>query len=156
MKKLSIELLSNNTNIIIFNVSVKNKKHNPSWPEIPDHQYIIFTIGGSSSGKTNALQWYKIWEHWNILNQSFIKILNYNKSLCIILMLNWFKYFAQKLHNFLSKNVSILQTKYLPKSKMFQYCHIAYYFYHKNLFAEPRATKLFKKGKDLKKKNFIW
>ena len=56
MKKLSIELLSNNTNIIIFNVSVKNKKHNPSWPEIPDHQYIIFTIGGSSSGKTNALQ----------------------------------------------------------------------------------------------------
>ena len=31
------------------------KKHNPKWPEIPDHPYRILIIGGSASGKTNAL-----------------------------------------------------------------------------------------------------
>ena len=34
----------------------KNKrKHNPNWPYIPDHPYRILIIGGSGSGKTNAL-----------------------------------------------------------------------------------------------------
>ena len=27
--------------------------HNPNWPYIPDHLYIILIIGGSGSGKTN-------------------------------------------------------------------------------------------------------
>ena len=31
------------------------KEHNPNWPKIPDHPYCILTIGGSGSGKTNAL-----------------------------------------------------------------------------------------------------
>ena len=31
------------------------KKHNPNWPEIPDHPYRILIIGGSGSGKINAL-----------------------------------------------------------------------------------------------------
>ena len=31
------------------------KEHNPSWPEIPDHPYRILIVGGSGSGKTNAL-----------------------------------------------------------------------------------------------------
>ena len=31
------------------------KKHNPNWPEIPDHAYKISIVGGSGSGKTNAL-----------------------------------------------------------------------------------------------------
>ena len=31
------------------------KEHNPNWPEIPDHPYRILIIGGSGSGKTNAL-----------------------------------------------------------------------------------------------------
>ena len=31
------------------------KEHNPKWPEIPDHSYRILIIGGSGSGKTNAL-----------------------------------------------------------------------------------------------------
>ena len=36
--------------------TIKNKrKHNPSWPCIPDHPYRILIIGGSGSGKTNAL-----------------------------------------------------------------------------------------------------
>ena len=30
-------------------------KHNLNWPQIPDHPYRILTIGGSRSGKTNAL-----------------------------------------------------------------------------------------------------
>ena len=32
-----------------------NKKHNEQWPNIPDHPYRIIIIGGSGSGKTNAL-----------------------------------------------------------------------------------------------------
>ena len=31
------------------------KKHNPNWPETPDHQYIILIIGGSGYGKRNSL-----------------------------------------------------------------------------------------------------
>ena len=31
------------------------KEHNPNWPNIPDHPYRILIIGGSGSGKTNAL-----------------------------------------------------------------------------------------------------
>ena len=31
------------------------RKHNPNWPYIPDHPYRILIIGGSGSGKTNAL-----------------------------------------------------------------------------------------------------
>ena len=30
-------------------------EHNPKWPYIPDHPYRIRIIGGSGSGKTNAL-----------------------------------------------------------------------------------------------------
>ena len=30
-------------------------EHNPKWPYIPDHPYRILIIGGSGSGKTNAL-----------------------------------------------------------------------------------------------------
>ena len=30
-------------------------RHNKNWPYIPDHQYRIFIIGGSGSGKTNLL-----------------------------------------------------------------------------------------------------
>ena len=33
----------------------KNKKHNEKWPYIPHHPYRIIMIGGSGSGKTNAL-----------------------------------------------------------------------------------------------------
>ena len=31
------------------------KEYNPNWPEIPEHPYRISIIGGSGSGKTNAL-----------------------------------------------------------------------------------------------------
>ena len=32
-----------------------NKEHNEKWSYIPDHPYRILIIGGSVSGKTNAL-----------------------------------------------------------------------------------------------------
>ena len=32
-----------------------NKEYNEKWPYIPDHSYRILIIGGSGSGKTNAL-----------------------------------------------------------------------------------------------------
>ena len=31
------------------------RKHNPNYPYIPDHPYIVLITGGSGSGKTNAL-----------------------------------------------------------------------------------------------------
>ena len=31
------------------------KGHNPNWPQILDHPYIILIIRGSGSGKTNSL-----------------------------------------------------------------------------------------------------
>ena len=31
------------------------RKHNPNWPQIPDHPYRILIIRGSGLGKTNAL-----------------------------------------------------------------------------------------------------
>ena len=33
----------------------KNKELNEKWPYIPDHPYRILIVGGSGSGKTNAL-----------------------------------------------------------------------------------------------------
>ena len=36
-------------------INENNKNHNKKWPYIPDHPYRISIIGGSGSGKTNAL-----------------------------------------------------------------------------------------------------
>ena len=36
-------------------VNENKTKHNKNWPYIPDHPYRISIIGGSGSGKTNAL-----------------------------------------------------------------------------------------------------
>ena len=42
--------------INIADYANENKtKDNPDWPYIPDHLYRILIIGGSGSGKTNAL-----------------------------------------------------------------------------------------------------
>ena len=36
--------------------TIENKtEHNLKWPYIPDHPYRVLIIGGSGSGKTNAL-----------------------------------------------------------------------------------------------------
>ena len=36
-------------------INENNKEHNEKWPFIPIHPYRILIIGGSGSGKTNAL-----------------------------------------------------------------------------------------------------
>ena len=36
------------------------KKHNPNWPQIPDHPYKILIIGGSGFGKKNIIQSNKV------------------------------------------------------------------------------------------------
>ena len=42
--------------INLDDVTNENKtKHNLNWPYIPDHPYRILIIGGSGSGKANAL-----------------------------------------------------------------------------------------------------
>ena len=41
-------------------VNENKTEHNKNWPYIPDHPYRILIIGGSGSGKTNAL--------WNLIN----------------------------------------------------------------------------------------
>ena len=59
-----------------FNYITKEdiKEHNPKWSEIPDHPYRILIIGGSVSGKTNALL--------NLINNEpdIVKIYLYNKD----------------------------------------------------------------------------
>ena len=37
------------------NTNENKTQHNSKWPYIPDHPYRILIIGGSASGKTNAL-----------------------------------------------------------------------------------------------------
>ena len=40
----------------IINIDdASNKEHNLKWPYFPDHPYKILIIGGSGSGKVNAL-----------------------------------------------------------------------------------------------------
>ena len=54
IKQLSIiKTISECLTLIVTNDGIK--EHNPKWPEIPDHPYWILIIGGSGSGKTNAL-----------------------------------------------------------------------------------------------------
>ena len=49
--------IPSNVQIINFDDYVNENKteHNKNWPYIPDHPYRILIIGGSGSGKTNAL-----------------------------------------------------------------------------------------------------
>ena len=58
------------------NCTNENKtEHNPKWPYIPDHPYRILIIGGSGSGKINAL--------WDLINNQpdIDKIYLYAKDL---------------------------------------------------------------------------
>ena len=48
----------NKTKLFNFDyITKKNniKKHNPNWPQMPDHLYKILIIGSFGSGKTNSL-----------------------------------------------------------------------------------------------------
>ena len=55
--KIKCNNIKNNTKMFNSDYTTKEdiKKHNPNWSKIPDHPYHILIIGGSGSGKTNAL-----------------------------------------------------------------------------------------------------
>ena len=46
------------------------RKHNPNWPYIPDHPYRILIIGGSGSGKTNAL--FNLINNWPDIDKMYL------------------------------------------------------------------------------------
>ena len=77
------------------------KEDNPNWPQIPDHPYRIFIIGGSGSGKTNSL--------YSLINDQpdIHKIYLYTKD----------PYEAK--YQFLIKKCEDVGTKYLNDSKAF-------------------------------------
>ena len=58
-------------------------------------------------------------KYWNVLSSNFLKSLDYVKSLCIVFMLTWFKYFDQKSDNFLFKNFSIFHKNMSQGAKRF-------------------------------------
>ena len=76
-------------------------EHNPNWPQIPYHPYIILTIGGSGSGRTNSL--------FNLINQQphIDKIYLYAKD----------PYEAK--YQFLIKNYEDVGIKHFNDSKAF-------------------------------------
>ena len=49
------EMLSKWKWSILMITQMTTKQHNSKWPYIPDHPYRILIIGGSGSGKTDAL-----------------------------------------------------------------------------------------------------
>ena len=50
-------IIEHNSNSINFDEYTNENiiEHNSKWPHIPDHPYRILIVGGSGSGKTNAL-----------------------------------------------------------------------------------------------------
>ena len=78
-----------------------NKEHNEKWPYIPDHPYRILIIGGSGSGKTNALL--------NLINEQndIDKIYLYAKDL------------SEPKYEFLIKKRENAGIKHLNDSKVF-------------------------------------
>ena len=85
-------------------VNDNNKKHNEKCPYIPDHPYRILIIGGSGSGKTNALL--------NLINEQrdIDKIYLYAKDL------------SKSKYEHLIKNRENVGTKHLNDSKVFIDC----------------------------------
>ena len=92
----------------IFNLdsitSENNKEHNEKWSYIPDHPYRILIIGGSGSGKTNALL--------NLINEQndIDKIYLYAKDL------------SEPKYEYLIKNRKNAGIKHLNDSNAFIEC----------------------------------
>ena len=65
----------------------KNKKHNEKWPYIPHHPHRIIMIGGSGSGKTNALlNLIKEQDYHDVIDKVYLyaRDLNESKYQCLI------------------------------------------------------------------------
>ena len=83
-------------------ITKENKKeHNKKWPCIPDHPYRILIIGGSGSGKTNAIL--------NLINQQDDIDKNYLYA----------KDLSEPIYQFLIKKRENIGKKYLNDPKAF-------------------------------------
>ena len=65
--------------------NANNKKHNEKWPYIPDHPYRILIIGGSGSGKTNALL--NLINKQNDIDKIYLYAKDLNEPKCKILII---------------------------------------------------------------------
>ena len=86
-------------------------------------------VAGIQYGATET---FCLLKYFNILGSRFAKILKYSKCLSIIFMLNWFKHFdPQKKQSIFypKKCFNTLRPKYVPRSRMFQYSRISYYWH---------------------------
>ena len=85
-------------------INENNKKHNETWPYIPDHPYRILIIGESGSGKTNILL--------NLINEQedTDKIYLYAKDL------------SEPKYEYFIKNCENVGKKHVNNSKAFIEC----------------------------------
>ena len=85
-------------------VNNNNEEHNEKWQYTPDHPYKILIIGGSGSGKTNAL----------------LNLINEQKDSDKIYL--YAKYLSEPKYEFLIKNRENAGLKYLNDSNAFIEC----------------------------------
>ena len=85
-------------------VNNNNEEHNEKWLYTPDHPYKILIIGGSGSGKTNAL----------------LNLINEQKDSDKIYL--YAKYLSEPKYEFLIKNREKAGLKYLNDSNAFIEC----------------------------------
>ena len=85
-------------------VNNNNEEHNEKWLYTPDHPYKILIIGGSGSGKTNAL----------------LNLINEQKDSDKIYL--YAKYLSEPKYEFLIKNRENAGLKYLNDSHAFIEC----------------------------------
>ena len=85
-------------------VNNNNKGHNEKWPHIPDHPYRIVIIGGSGSGKTNAL----------------LNLINEQRDIDKIYL--HAKHLGEPKYEYLIKNCENAGIKHLNDSKAFIEC----------------------------------
>ena len=85
-------------------VNNNNEEHNEKWLYTPDHPYKILIIGGSGSGKTNAL----------------LNLINEQKDSDKIYL--YAKYLSERKYEFLIKNRENAGLKYLNDSNAFIEC----------------------------------
>ena len=85
-------------------VNNNNKEHNKKWPYIPDHPYRILIIGGTRSGKTNAL----------------LHLINEQKDIDKIYL--YAKDLSEPKYEYLIRNRETAGMKHLNDSKAFIEC----------------------------------
>ena len=103
------------------------KKHNPNWPQIPDHAYRVLIVGGSGSGTTNAL----------------LNLLNYEPNIDKIYLYAKDPYEAK--YQFLINKGESTGLKYLNDSKAF----IEYSNYMDDIYKNNKEYNPNKKTKKL-------